>query len=112
MKFRVPLKLFLTSVGVGISAAIALGALAFAAAPFFDAVVLYLAPARLMVPVLGPVIPSRLAYWLMPDGGAAAGLMLILVSAILSWTICFGGIYFAWATSKRRRVALQKLTPD
>jgi hypothetical protein len=103
VKFRVPLKWFFTSFGVGIIAAIALGVLAFAAAHFFDAVGLYIAPARLIVPVLGPVIPSTLTYWLFPDGGAVAGVFFVLTSAVLFWTICFGAIHFAWAASRRRR---------
>ena len=103
MKFPVPPKLFFRSVGVGILAAIALGALAFAAAPFFDAVAVYIAPAIFVAPVIGAVIPSRLVYWLIPDGGAAAGMLLILFSAVLFWSIFFGAIYFVWAASKRRR---------
>lgn len=105
MKFPTSLKLFFSSVGVGIIAALALGAVAFALSPFFDAVGVYIMPARLMVPVLGPVVPSRLTYWLVPDGGAAAGVLLIIASAILFWTICSGALYFAWATSRHRRAA-------
>src|SRR5882762_8976134 len=78
MTFPVPPKLFLRSVGIGIFAAIALGALAFAAACLFDAVAVYIAAARLIIPVIGAVIPSRLVYWLIPDGGATAGMLLIL----------------------------------
>ena len=105
MKFPTSMKLFFSSVGVGIITAVALGAVAFALSPFFDAVGVYIMPARLMVPVLGSIVPSRLTYWLVPDGGAAAGVLLIISSAILFWTICFGALYFAWATSKHRRAA-------
>jgi hypothetical protein len=102
MTFRVSLMLLFRSVGVGILAAIALGVSAFAAAPFFDAVGIYLTPAKLVVPVMGPVIPSTLMYWLIPDGGAPAGIFLILVSAVGFWSIFFGAIYFAWARLKSR----------
>jgi hypothetical protein len=61
------------------SAAIAIGALAFALAPFFDAVGVYIVPAGLLLPVIGRLIPSKMAYWLSPDGGPAAGVFLILV---------------------------------
>lgn len=111
MKFPAPLKLFFSSAGVGIIAAIALGAVAFAVAPFFDAVGVYLMPARLVGPVLGPIIPLRLAYWLVPEGGAPAGFLLILVSAILFWTTCFGAIYFAWAMSRERQAARETIGP-
>jgi hypothetical protein len=101
--------LLLKSVNVGIVAAIALGGLSFGAAFFFnfDAVGLYVAPARLVLPVLGPSIPSRWIY-VVPNGGAAAGILLILVSALLPWTLFFGGIYFAWAALKRRRATAER----
>ena len=100
MTFQVPWKLVLISAVVGILAAIALGGLAFAAEPHFDAVGVYLAPARLTIFVVEPLIPSRLMYWFVPDGGAPAGLFLILVSAILFWSVFFGAIYFTWSRSK------------
>jgi hypothetical protein len=103
------------SVGVGIAAAIALAVLSFGVAKFFnvDAVGLYVAPAKVVLPILGNIIPSGLVYALVPTGGAAAGILLILVSAILPWTLFFGAIYFAWATlrcrraMRKREVALQ-----
>jgi|HubBroStandDraft_2_1064218.scaffolds.fasta_scaffold158888_1 hypothetical protein len=75
MTFQVPWKLVLISAVVGILAAIALGGVAFAAAPHFDAVSVYFAPARLTIFVVEPLIPSRLMYWLVPDGGAVSGKM-------------------------------------
>jgi len=106
------MKLFFRSFGVGIIAAVALGVLAFAVAPFFDAVGLYLVPAKLIVPVLGPVIPSMLPYWLVGDGGAAAGVFLILVSAVLFWATSIGAIHFAWAASRRKRGTLEIKSPN
>jgi hypothetical protein len=106
MTLQVSWKSVLLSAVVGILAAIALGGLAFAAESYFDAEGVYFAPARLTIFVVEPLIPSSLMHWLVPDGGAPAGLFLILVSAILFWSIFFGAIYFTWAMSKRRRAAL------
>lgn len=103
MKLPLSLRLFILSAGAGAVGAIALGVIAYALAPVFDAVGVYIMPARLLVPVVGRVIPSRLMYQLVPDGGAAAGVLLILASAVLFWTVCFGAIYFAWATSRRKQ---------
>ena len=77
----------------------------------FDPVVVYITPARLLVPVLGPIITPKLVYWLVPDGGPAAGVLLIFASAVLFWTICFGALYFAWATSRRRRATPETIAP-
>jgi hypothetical protein len=97
--------LVLKCIGAGIVSAIALAVLSFAAAVLFniDAVGFYVAPARVVLPVLGNIIPSGLVYALVPTGGAAAGVLLILLSSILPWTLFFGAIYFSWATLKRRR---------
>jgi hypothetical protein len=103
MTFPIKSKLVLRSACFGIVAAIALGAVAFAAAPLFDGVAVFSAPARLVVPIIGPVIPSRLIYWLIPEGGAPAGILLILIAAVLFWSTLFGATYFAFAISKRRR---------
>ena len=89
----------LTALCVGIFAAIIVGALSFAA----DAVDAYIAPARLVVPIVGPLIPSSLVYRLIPDGNAPAGVMLILGSAILSWSFFFAVIYLAWHSFKQKR---------
>lgn len=103
MAFRFPTNLFFRSFCVGVVAAVVLGALAFVLAPFFDAVRLYTSPAALLVPVLVPIIPSRLMHWLVPDGGAPAAILLIMASAILFWSILLGAAYFGFVVSKHSR---------
>jgi hypothetical protein len=103
------MKMFFRSVAVGIVLALALGALAFALARFFDAVGVYITPATLLEPVIEPLIPSAVVYWLVPDGGAPAALLLILVCTLLFWTTVFGVAHFAWASLRCRR-ATQKTT--
>ena len=97
--------LVLKSFAVGAVGAIALAVLSFGAASLFhfDAVGLYIAPARLALPLIGGTLPSGWAYEVVPGGGPAAGVLLILVSAILPWTLFFGAIHFAWAASRRKR---------
>src|SRR5262249_7513962 len=41
---------------IGAMLAIALGVLAFALVPIFDAVMLYVAPSRLLIPIIGPLV--------------------------------------------------------
>src|ERR1700693_3857199 len=89
---------FFRSAVVGVFFAIAGFVLAFALAPFFDVVVrVYLAPAGLLLPVVGPLISSKAVYWLVPDGGATAGVLygrrlctLFLDYCIWSRTFCLG----------------------
>jgi hypothetical protein len=99
--------MLLRSVAVGMFAAVAIGALAFALAPFFDAVGVYILPAGLLLPFIGRVIPSKTGYWLTPDGGPAVGVLFIFVCTLLFWTIVFGGTYFVSATLLRRRATGQ-----
>jgi hypothetical protein len=99
------MNIFFRSVAVGVVAAIAVGVLAFALAPFFDAVGMYVAPAGLFIPVLGRIIPTAVVYKLIPDGGPVAGVFLILASTLLFWTFILGALYFGWITLRRRRSA-------
>jgi hypothetical protein len=87
---------FFKSAMVGVFLAVAGFVLAFALGPFFDAVRVYLAPAGLLLPVIGPLIPSSVVYRFVPDGGAPAGVLLIGICALLFWTIVFGVAHFAW----------------
>ena len=99
-----PVNLFFKSAFVGTVAAIAVGVLAFALAPFFDAVGAYMKPAAFLIPFIGRMIPSRTLYRVIPDGGAAAGVLLMLVCTFSFWAVVFGGSYFAWAKLNPKRV--------
>jgi hypothetical protein len=93
---------FFRSAVVGVFLAIAGFVLAFALAPFFDVVVrVYLAPAGLLLPVVGPLISSKAVYWLVADGGATAGVLMVGVCALFFWTIVFGVAHFAWVSLRR-----------
>jgi hypothetical protein len=96
------MNLLFRSIIFGLVAALALGAFSFAVSPFFDAVGLYVTPASLLVPIVLPLIPSQLLRWMVPEGGPAAGLLFILVTAVFGWTIFFGMTYFGWASSRRK----------
>ena len=102
MLFRPKLKKVLKSVGVGLSAAIALGTLAVAAEPFVDAVGLYISPARWTLP-LAMFFLSKLVSHLIPDGGPAAAIPVIFAASIMFWTTVFVVVYLAWDTSRGRR---------
>jgi len=85
---------------VGIIAAIALGAMAFALAPLFDAVGVYISPAGLLAPVIGQLIPSKVVDRLVPGDGAPAGVLFILVCTILFLGHCLRSDSFCVGFSK------------
>jgi hypothetical protein len=93
-------KTFLKATAVGIVGALCLGALAFALAPFFDAVVLYVSPARFILPATARIARAELVASMLGDG-PPAGVFLILASAILFWALLFGIFYLAWAVRRR-----------
>jgi len=93
----------LKSAFLGAAFAIVVGVLAYAFAPFFDAVGVYITPARLLLPIIGPFLPLSVVYRLVPAGGAPAGVLLILTCALFFWTVAFGVVHFAMASLKRRR---------
>ena len=82
--------------------AIALGVFAFTLAPIFD---FYIAPSQLLIPVIEPLIPASLVYKVVPEGGAPAGVLLILISAIIFWTLAFGVTHFIIGSIRRRASA-------
>jgi hypothetical protein len=96
---------------VGALLAIALGVLAYVLAPIFDAVMLYAAPSQLLIPIIGPLIPSSLVYRIVPEGGAPAGVLLILTCALIFWTLTFAVIHFLIGSMRRRRATLVPLNP-
>jgi hypothetical protein len=83
-------------VGAGTLAALSAGVIAFALSHFFDAFSLFISPSRLVLPVIEPLVPDSVIYWLVPDGGATAGVLLIMFCALLFWSAVFGAIHFAW----------------
>ena len=99
---------FFRSVAVGVACAIGLGVLAFAFAPFFDAVGVYIVSFDLFAPVIDRVVPEALINIvdrLMPVDGPAAGVGLIVGSTLLFWTVIFSAIYFVWIKLKCRQSA-------
>jgi hypothetical protein len=101
--FSPPSGLFFKSAAIGLAASVVAGLLAFAFAPWFDAVGVYTAVPGLLIPIVGRGIPARWVYELLPDGVAAAGVLLILGCTVLCWTIIFGGCYFAWIALRGKR---------
>lgn len=113
MPISVSGNLFLMSSVVGVTVAIGLGVVAFVLGmflpneqgSFFDPFEVYLWPAGILAPVIGPILLStKLMYWLVPDGGAPAGVFLIVISAPLFWAILFGVAHFAWSAVRKQRV--------
>jgi hypothetical protein len=98
---------------VGLMVAIGVGVVAFVlgmflpnaqGSRFLDPFGIYLWPAGILAPVIGPLLLStKLVYWLVPDGGAPAGVFLIVLSSLLFWAILFGVAYFAWSALRKWR---------
>ena len=110
MALRFPL-LLLRSVGIGLSVSTALGGLAFAAAPFFDAIGLYIIPAKLTVPVIMFAVP-RLVYQMDADGGPAAGILVVIASAAFFWSVVFAVTFYVWTILRRGRAANGSMTAN
>ena len=79
--------LWLALLGIGVSAAT--GLLILRTLPQSWAAAVYLWPGNLAAPILGKIIPTAAVYWLVPEGGAPAYLLLILVGAFASWAALF-----------------------
>ena len=88
MKSRMGTFLWLTSCSVVLSAA--LGLLVFILAPNTWAVSVYLWPGTYVAALLTRIIPNNLIYWLVPEGGPPAFLLLVLLGSFVSWAALLG----------------------
>jgi hypothetical protein len=71
-----------------------LGALSLHLLPPGVASATYLWPGTYVAPMLGKIIPTSAVYWLVPEGGAPAYLLLIGVGAFVSWAVLLGLVAF------------------
>ena len=88
---------------VGCACAVSLGVLAFVVFPGSVLTGLFMAPAIPLVPILGPLVPGRLMDHLIPGGGAPAGVMLIVTSALLGWAAAATCMFLVGRRVKLRR---------
>lgn len=106
------MKILRRSVVVGVIAAVALGVLAYALTPFFDAVFIYIAPFSLFAPILDKILRTALInglIHLLPVDGPEAGVGLILGTVLGFWTAIFGAVHLAWVAVIRKRAIRQTL---
>ena len=85
--------LLLALIGMCFSAAI--GAVALAILPPGWAWTAYMWPGIQTAPVLVHITPTAMVYWLVPEGGAPAYLLLVLTGAFLAWSVLFALAAFA-----------------
>jgi MFS superfamily sulfate permease-like transporter len=84
---------FFRSSIVGTVSAAVLGGVSFAVGGGTHIVTAYLAPGIPIAGLLSPLLPSRTAYWIDPEGGPIAFLMLTLACAALFWSVLIGSVY-------------------
>jgi hypothetical protein len=80
------------TLATGALLAVIVGVLVFVVASRTHVVTAYLLPGVAIAFVLSPVIPTKVVYWLDPEGGPPAFLMLAMTCAFLFWTLVFAGI--------------------
>ena len=98
---RVGLLRLARSVLVGVLSASAASILALLLGRFSNIFVLFfVAPTQLLGRVTGSLIPTWLVYWLVPEGGATAGVLLVMACGFLFWSIVFTAIHFLFRRPK------------
>ena len=80
---------------LGICASSALGLLAFTVFPHSLATTFYLWPGFQAAPILATIIPTTVVYWLVPDGGGLAFVLLTFISAFTFWAMLFAAALLA-----------------
>src|SRR2546425_816859 len=88
---------------VGVSLALLLGLLMFVLGAKTHFVTAYLAPGILVGGLLSPAIPSKFVYWVEPDGGPTAFLLLAALSSVAFWSPLFGAVFYRRRSRQGRR---------
>jgi hypothetical protein len=85
--------LFLKSIGLGfaLSGALTAAVLLAGIVRLASLYILSSAPGAYLV---GALIPTRFLYWLAPEGGAPAGIFVVLLGAFLQWGTVLSALVF------------------
>lgn len=97
---RLIVRVSLWSIGLSV----AFGAAAFTLAPNTWVVSVYLWPGTYVGAALARLVSSSLMYFVVPEGGAPAFLLLVLIGAFVSWTILFAACQTLWSRYKQSRL--------
>ncbi len=79
---------------LGVSLSAAVGALALFALPSTLASTAYLWPGNYAAPILDKITPVAALYWLVPEGGPLAYLLLIVLGPFFAWAVLFAAVAF------------------
>ena len=92
------IKSLLGAIGVAVLGASVALVLAFLIWPASWVARVYIWPGQALMPVLGWALPDRLIYALVPDGGAPAALLVVLLGSSFTWGAAFLAI---WTLARR-----------
>jgi hypothetical protein len=62
----------------------------------------YLAPGVAIGGLISPVLPAWFVYWLVPEGGGLAFLLLAFGASVVVWTAAAGSLHFWWSRRTSR----------
>jgi hypothetical protein len=82
----------LKTLATGALLAAVVAMLAFVLAPRTHVVTAYLLPGIAIAAVLSPAIPTKVVYWLDPEGGPLTFFALTMACAFVFWALVFAGI--------------------
>jgi hypothetical protein len=88
---------------VGVPFALLFGLLVFVLGAKTHFVTAYLAPGFLVGGLLSPAIPSKIVYWVEPNGGPTAFLLLAAICSVAFWSTLFGAVFYRRRSRQGRR---------
>jgi hypothetical protein len=89
-----------TSAGTGALLALIIGMLVFGFGAQTVAVTAYLQPGIVLGGLVSPLVPTAVVYWVAPEGGPYAFLLIALACAFFFWSTLLGGIHYFWRRAK------------
>ena len=88
------------SAGTGTLLAFLIGVLVFVFGGQTVAVTAYLQPGVVLGGLISPLVPTAVVYWVEPEGGPNAFLLIALASAFFFWSTLLAGVHYFWRRAK------------
>jgi len=93
-------RLFLKSILFGIVLSLILFAIAYILLPQTWVTQAYLFPGLILGSPFGLLISTKIIYWLVPEGGGPAFILVSLIAAVLFWLLLFAMIHYFWQSRR------------
>ena len=100
MRYFLSVRRLSRSAGTGTLLAFLIGVLVFVFGGQTVALTASLQPGLVLGGLISPLVPTPFVYWVEPEGGPNAFLLIALASAFCFWSTLLAGVHYFWRRAK------------